>query len=825
MAEYYRIVIGDPADPLMIFDSNTIKSVTGEVAVDLIGDVLAADELEIIVQADDEASAELYVPADYDAVKSADGYLFATSWTPENETKIYEIPYGTTVRYYVGSELRYKLYFVEAKRVERYRYQIKLTSAIGIFGAQIHTGGVYTGQTFAAVAAEIIGDSIPYSVEADVAAMQVFGWLPYAEKRDNLHQLLFSAGAILTKDENKDLVFSFAYATEPEGISAKKIYLDGTIQYPAPASRVEVTEYSYQQLPTDEEVLIFDNEDTEAVENKLVVFNNAPVWGIRAEGLTIHEQHPNYAILSGSGKLYGKPYNPILSVVVREPEGGNAEGNVKKADGCTLVSVANSENVADRLASYFSTAKTVETSIVLSGEECGRRYSFVDMYGEPCEAYLSKMELNGSAITKAFCTFIDGYVPTGQGNNYNHAVVLTGTGRWEIPEEVLFNEDGTLKEHPRIRVVVIGGGDGGEAGDRGQDGVVEMDDGEVVSSGIDNDGFGGMPVGWEKVGTSAFSGGLWMPRASGGTGGAGGAGGTPGKILTRTVDVTGLARIEYACGTGGSGGTVRTLYGNLNEYGNYEWHNQQKTAPGSGTHTTFGDPEDPLLDSDDGATSTYGYLNVFDGQRYGAPGIDGAAGGNGGDYVAGKGEDVTFNGQTWTGGRIVNNGQPEAYGITDWLSDEENYYGGAGGGAAVGSNGSPGGNYRQFTRIWREVNGSGTVTDERERVWRNVYGNGGDGGNAAKGANGANYGAGGNGGHGGGGGGATGFGYVLNSTHYGSGYGYFTHTLNDYLLATKNTRTGDTEYENLTKAQTRFGYGGDGGDGGRGGDGCVIIFY
>lgn len=828
MALDYKVIIGPKDAPILSFGNEAMVSWDGDFAVDLVGDELSVDEAHItILQA--EESAELYVPADYDEVVSSDGYLYATSRTLD-ETRIYDVPYGTAVRIYSGEELVTKLYLESVERVGKSTYRIRAISFIGLLEKKQHVGNVYSGILFPDLLDEILSfttEDINPRIEDDIRNVMIFGWLPIATARENLHQLLFATGVSITRGEDGDPVFSYIYDVLDNEIPSNRIFVDGTIKYPVPSTAVEVTEHQFIELSTDDEVTLFDNTDTaEPLDHALVTFDDAPIHSLAAlsTGFTIHTAHPNYAIISGIGTLVGKKYTHTKQIISRSSETDHVE-NLKKAENCTLISVANSENVADRMMAYYSVSKTVNADIVLDGERCGRKYSFTDMYDEINNAFLATMSINASAFLRAECEMLSGYVPTGQGNNYNHAVVLTGSGVWWVPDEVLFNEDGTRKETARIRVVVIGGGDGGEAGDRGQDAVVEMDDGEVVSSGIDNDGFGGMPVGWEKVGTSAFSGGLWMPRASGGQGGAGGAGGTPGKILTRTIDVAGVVKIAYACGTGGRGGTVRTTYGNLNEYKNYDHHGQQKTAPGSGTHTTFGDPENPLLDSDDGATSTYGYLNVFDGQRYGAPGIDGVAGGDGGDYVAGKGEDVTFNGQTWTGGKLVKNGQPEAYGLTDRLSDEENYYGGAGGGAAVGANGSPGGSYRQFTLIWREVNGSGTVTDEREMVWRNVYGNGGDGGNAVKGTNGANYGAGGNGGHGGGGGGATGFGYVLNSTHYGSGYGYFTHTLNDYLLVTKNSRTGDTEYENLTKAQTRFGYGGDGGNGGRGGDGCVIIFY
>lgn len=834
MPKEYEVLVGPKDSPILRFVNADMVGWNGEFAVDLMGDELSIDEIFITIYQEREL-AELYSPSDYDGVDSSDEFLFATNWVPE-DVKIYDVPYGTAIRIYEDGNLFSKMYLESVERTGLETYRIHAISFIGLLEKKTHMGGVYNGMLFPTLLNDILNfttEDVHYAVEDDVLTTAVFGWLPIASARDNLHQLLFSSGVSIKRGEDGDPVFCYIYDIEDAVIPQNRIFVEGTIKYPVPSTAVEVTEHTYLQLSTDEVVTLFDNTSTvEPLDHATITFDDAPVYDISVEssGFTIHTEHPNYAVISGIGTLRGKRYTHITQVIGRNNDDSDNTENIKRAEKCTLISVVNSENVADRMMNYYSVSKTVDADIVLEGERCGRKYGFTDHYGELDSAFLSKMSVNASAFIRAECEMLSGYVPVGQGNNYNHAVILTGSGAWQIPEEVFYEKDGSLKEHPRIRVVVIGGGDGGEAGDRGEDGVVEMDDGNVVWSAIDNDGWGGMPKNYPKIGEHAFSGSVWMPRTTPGRGGTGGQAGSGGKILSVTIDCTGYTQFHYMCGRGGIGGTVETVLVEENEFGNKRF-TQTKTAPGQGTNTQFGEPWNVLADSDNGDVIPYGYLNVFDGIRYGAFGIDGVDGGNGGQYVEnGENEqagNVIFNGQTWNGGGFSNNGQPDGYDMRDCTATGsiETYYGGSGGGAAVGSDGESGGSYRQYKiHFIKKKTPTAEPYSESESTWRNVYGNGGNGGAASNGNNAANYGCGGCGGHGGGGGGVSGFGYASIYLE-GEGYGYFAHTQDAYLVQTEIQYPHDLIWSDYVKDQTRCGYGGDGGNGGRGGNGCVIVFY
>lgn len=260
------------------------------------------------------------------------------------------------------------------------------------------------------------------------------------------------------------------------------------------------------------------------------------------------------------------------------------------------------------------------------------------------------------------------------------------------------------KDNPIIQVTLISGGHGGYKG---------------------NDGLPG------SKGTSKNPG----PATEGGEGGDPGPG---GRVVTITVDCTGKTSFSFGCGKGGSSGQP-------------------------GTNTWFGQH-----DTTDGVSFQTGVMDIFTGMIYGSPGtLKGEHGGKGSEY--GKpGQDVVFDGQTWTPGERGNNTEYGNY----WST------GGFGGGAAVGANGGNGGN----SRTYHQSDGSTFAEGGR----------GGDGADATSVAGALIYGNGGNGGHGGGGAGGGGSGK-------GSGPSY--------------VMMGDS------------GTPGKGGAGGRGGDGVIIIYY
>jgi hypothetical protein len=330
------------------------------------------------------------------------------------------------------------------------------------------------------------------------------------------------------------------------------------------------------------------------------------------------------------------------------------------------------------------------------------------------------MTKNVTSIARATCRFIQNYEPTGMGQAYTERVLIPlGSGAsqtWVIPQDVF------EKENPVFRVTLIGKGQDGAAGTDGGDGTASSP----------NTGLG-----------------------KGGAGGIGGQGGLGGNILTVTINATGLTQV---------------------------------TVKNSGAHSLL---QSTLYNysSADGAPNSYGYFDILTSEVLAYPGVDGTDGGagGGGDYyvhttgeasTAQPGEDVTYDGTTWTGGTVGSRGQIPG----GWVGISGNitiYVGCCGGGgAAVGNDGGDATGYTAYNN------------------W-GIAGNGADADDANAPA--VGYGNGGNGGHGGGGGGA------------GSNVEYYNHAYQAVIGAEGRTDS--------------IGKGGKGSSGSAGNYGCAIIYY
>ena len=654
-----RVEIGNPV--AYSFDDSTIRSLNSSVNVDIVGAELSIDQFTADV--DYEVGAYvLFSPSDCDGVLTEDGYLFGTN---EALPDIRQLPHGTVIKQYHDDVLVGKFYSRNVDRKSSITYRINGVSAIGLLDTKQHYGGLYNGtQTFSQVAASIIGATIPYSIEDDIKGVPIFGWLPIDSARNNLHKLMFAEGVSLTKDANGDIVFSYLYDAISSTVPSNRIYLGGNVDYSTPATAAEITEHSYYATNQEEVVSLFDNTDgSGAVTNLLVAFPDAPIHTLEANGLpvtgagtygtlTVHEYGVNYAIVSGTGTLDGQKYTHNTRVIRKDAVSPSGSENIVYVKDCGLISLANSENVAKRVLAYYESKKTVGAAIVLDGEKAGRQIEFTDPYGDTSTGFLSKMEIVASGKMKANCQIITDYTPTGQGNNYNTAEVLTGSGTFTVPDGIT-----------EIKVTLGGGGSGGSPGFAGANGTTY----------------------------------------SGGAGGAGGAGGSGGKFYTAKITVTPGDTFSYACGSGGASGSAGgdttfgtyssasgspSVSGFLNLFSGVIYGLSGESGVSGGAGASSGNPF-PYVEYKGVrymcgllADTVYGYQGLCYG-GYGGGGAVGATGGNG--YTGG----ASWHGNIYLGDYGGNGGAGATPSITG--DDATVYCAGGGGGHGGGGGGMPGG--------------------------------------------------------------------------------------------------------------------------------------
>lgn len=688
-------------------------------------------------------------------------------------TQLSALPNNTPIIVYRGGEIKARFVSSGVSRIGPVTYQFTGRSPMGALTGMVHTGGIYTGQTVEEVVKEICGNILSL-IKSVYAGVKLYGWLPYADgkersARDNLAQVLFAIGAYLRTDLNGVLRIEPLWDGTASLIDVDRSYTGGTVKYDSPISAVTVTEHQYVAGTEVKELF------SGTAQNGDIITFSEPMHSLSATGFTILEGGANYAKISaGTGALTGKAYIHNTRLITQPVTAGAVE-NIKSVTDATLVSLVNSYAVAKRLADYYRCRETITNDIVSGHEKPGHVVSVYHPYDKKMvSACIQSLDTTMSATLKSSMEALVGFTPAQPeaAEYFDERVVLTGSGEWQVPENVT-----------AITAVLIGGAQGGHCGHGGNPAEVKTESytetilGSLLQHNTDK----------------------W---ALGGKGGKGGDPGSGGKILQATFDVTPAQKFSYACGVGGFGAAFDAN----------NWANTPDTPGAEGTKTTFGG-----LDSSTGSTSDIGYTDPVTGEVFAAKGEQGIAGGDGAGMNPDHGDNdryiqlkstsvVDEDGHVWEGGatKVNDNGivLPSAGDEQSFTGGlEDGYCGGdvtynCGSGAAAGANGTPGNTAGTFRLV--SVPRSGMPKTSITVTAR--------GSASVPGANAtliprkpAAYGKGGRGGYGGGGDGATG----LSRTYYG---GSKSGTLNNYPGSVRTT-------------------GSNGAQGGPGGDGCIILYY
>lgn len=653
------------------------------------------------------------------------------------------------------------------------RYKLNLLSPLGLLTQKTHYGGIYSGETAATVIGDIMGGAA-YYIAPEFENIALYGWLPIATARDNLIQVLFAINAALKTDANGVLRIQNLDAQPSAAAGRGDIYAGSPeILHEAPITKVTVLEHNF--VVGTERVQLF-NGISEA--GQVITFSE-PMTSLqyKADGdvdLPIVTSATNYAVLgAGNGTLTGLPYIDTTREVTRVL--GSGEENEIRVEKAYLVGVTASSDVADRLAEYYShrdrIGVTVADKTVKSGDVIN---VFNPFSGNTVTACVASDDLAVSGILKSKISAVIGYAPWQTIPFEDERVLLTGSGTWTVPADV-----------DEITVVLIGGGQGGAPGQKGESATPPTAKTES----------------WSGSGTTSAGSRLatqWQSNKNRGLGGLPGTPGNGGKVLRVTLSVAAGASFVYNCGIGGRG----AFYGT-------------EVVGANGGDSVFGN-----FSSADGASGA-GYFDPAANTTFATVGTTGVQGGNGRGPDEVDPAPVVYNGVTYTPGNKTGTWVRD-YSIEDdgFVYDDSAggnvYYGNGtysisvydqyGGGAAAGNNGNIDGSGSTYSRTRKEW---GPYRQGSQTAWRNATNSvtlisriGGTGADAIAPSKATLYGKGGTGGNGGGGGGGYAVGAIVNRW--------------PPALTSGGSLNLSTSINNN---------GGNGSDGGEGADGCIIIYY
>ena len=607
------------------------------------------------------------------------GEIYSTSSGDEyviDDGDLMEYTRGTPVQVYDGGTLLREFYLDSITARRGNLFEFSCISAVGLLAERYHLGGVYFGVNAGVIIADIM-DTMPYTIEADVSNTVLYGWLPYDTARANLSRVLFATGASLMKDSAGGIVIKYNQPTTSLDVSADTYY----DMESSPVERygtIRVVEHTFFDSAQQTEAVLFDNTNSVAADHALIVFEE-PQASLRADGITINSSGANWAIVTGTGILYGKAYVHIRRML--EQATGVSSVEVKEYADNALINRLNSATVMARAVNYYSNAVRHQIATRYTSEQAGGIVVFPEISGISKSGYIAVADKQVSGITKNYMNVITDWTPTGLGNQYTEYFYITSApgGTISIP---------AAHQGKKALVVLFSGAQGGAGGHNGQQGRGASWY-ERASGTIDySKGYGG----------------------TGGQGGEGGSGGGPGRYLIGEIETL-AATYSGAIGAGGAGGIASAYDGeeNLGEIGG-------DTVMGAFTTADGIVPEGP-------------YINMLDGTIYGEDGdkgLTGKAGGKGGDHISARldGESGENYNTVWKGGK----------GGLAFRDGDYQGSGAGGGGAAYGSSAT---DVVQDNKNYMAASVGASPTTPAQAGWPYRGGNGGHGGGG--GGGGAHY--------------------------------------------------------------------------------------
>lgn len=267
------------------------------------------------------------------------------------------------------------------------------TDAVGLLDSAPHNGGVYD-TTAGALAADILA-GYDYQLAPAYEAERVRGYLPIGTRRSALQQLAFALGAVVDCSRSDKIKIYPAPTRASSLITYRRKLLGSKVALRPLITGVAVTGHQYLRGGAEEELF---KDDLEAGTHQ-VTFTE-PAADVAVAGAELVEWGNNYAVVrvpaAGQVVITGHKYIEAQTVALQRPGNipANAQENVLRVEGATLVGPERAAGVAQRVLDYYG-KRYEQTFQLVAGDEALADMLVVESFGgERVRGALEKMEFD-----------------------------------------------------------------------------------------------------------------------------------------------------------------------------------------------------------------------------------------------------------------------------------------------------------------------------------------------------------------------------------------------------------------------------------------------
>ena len=277
--------------------------------------------------------------------------------------------------------------------------------AVGLLDGAPYDGGVYD-TTAGALAADIL-DGYSYTLDAELAAERVQGYLAAGTRREALQQLAFAVGAVVDCSRSDLIRISPAPARASGMIAYDRKFQNGSKVTLNPLiTAVAVTAHRYQAEDASSELY----KDTLEPGTYQVTFSAPAVAdSLTVTGATLAGRGVNRCILAvskaGEVCVTGRKYVDSTIILRRAAANlpPNAQDNDLTVTDATLVSPDRATAVANRVLDYYAQRYEQTFRMIAGDEKLADRLIVQSFGGEMVRGVLTKLEfdLTGGFVADA----------------------------------------------------------------------------------------------------------------------------------------------------------------------------------------------------------------------------------------------------------------------------------------------------------------------------------------------------------------------------------------------------------------------------------------